>query len=204
MTTAVGESVDPIAKYLDGTARAIGALRVGDVAQVVEVLVDARSRRATVFLLGNGGSAATASHMMNDLTKMTRHDGAPPFRAIALTDCVPLMTAWANDDDYAAMFVRQLESLLEPTDVVLAVSTSGNSPNVVRALEYARERGAATIGFTGQDGGHMRELVDVCVYTPTDNIGQQEDAHLALAHAVAFAVRDRARHAGAYADTGSR
>lgn len=189
-----GITIGTIADYLSGSARAIGSLPATEVTRVVDALLGAWERGATVFLLGNGGSAATASHMMNDLTKMTRCEGQPPFRAIALTDCVPLMTAWANDDDFANIFVRQLDVFLRPTDVVLAISTSGNSPNIVKAVEFARDRGAVTLGFSGRHGGRMRADVDICVCVPSDDIGQQEDAHLALAHAVAFAIRDRVRH----------
>ena len=152
---------------------------------VIHVLMDAWRERRQIFLLGNGGSAATASHMANDLNKLTIVPGQPRFKAIALTDNVPLMTAWGNDTAYENIFVEQLLNFLEPGDVVIGISTSGNSPNVLKALQVAREHGAVTVGFTGRDGGRLRHLVDHCIFIPSDHIGRQEDAHLILDHVIA-------------------
>jgi len=157
---------------------------------VIHVLMDAQQRGARVFLLGNGGSAATASHMANDLNKLTIVDGQPRFKAIALTDNVPLMTAWGNDTAYENIFVEQMLNFLEPGDVVVGISTSGNSGNVVRALEVAREYGAITVGFIGRDGGQLRHVADHCVFVPSDHIGQQEDVHMVLDHVIANTLRD--------------
>ncbi|MDE0828154.1 MAG: SIS domain-containing protein [Vicinamibacterales bacterium] len=182
-----------ITRYLTETAAAIAGLPAADIEKAVDVLFEAWHREGTVYIVGNGGSAATASHVMNDLTKLTRVPGRRPFRALALTDNVPLMTAWANDEEFANIFVRQLETFLGPSDVVAAISTSGNSLNIVRAVEFARDRGAMTLAFAGRHGGRMRAIVDVCVCVPSDDIGQQEDAHLALSHVVSYAIRERVR-----------
>ena len=186
-----------IARYLTEVADAIRAMPAADIEKAVDILFEAWRRERTAYIIGNGGSAATGSHMMNDLTKLARVPGHRPLRALALTDNVPLMTAWANDEEFANIFVRQLETFLRPSDVVLAISTSGNSSNIVRAVEFARDRGAATLGFAGRHGGRMRAIVDVCVCVPSDDIGQQEDAHLALSHVMSYAIRERVRaHAG--------
>ncbi|HID24182.1 MAG TPA: SIS domain-containing protein [Planctomycetaceae bacterium] len=139
--------------------------------------------------MGNGGSAATASHMANDFNKLTIVPGQPRFKAIALTDNVPLMTAWGNDTAYENIFVEQLLNFLEPGDVVIGISTSGNSPNVLKALQVAREHGAVTVGFTGRDGGQLKHLVDHCILVPSDHIGQQEDMHMVLDHVIATTLR---------------
>jgi len=137
-----------------------------------------------IFILGNGGSASTASHIANDLSKATIVPGMPRLKVISLTDNVALMTAWANDSSYDAIFREQLENLLEPGDVVLGISASGNSPNVIRAMEFARQHGAVTIGWTGLNGGQLKFVADLCVRVPTDDVGMIESAHLVLDHLV--------------------
>ncbi len=183
--------VEAVDAYLRQLAAALGALSRETVAVVVDMLLAAGEAGRRIYLVGNGGSAATASHMANDLNKQASVPGRPLFRAIALTDNVPLITAWGNDADYAECFARQLANHVEPGDVVIAFSTSGRSPNIVRAVELARQAGACTIGFTGADGGALLALVDCCVRVPSDNVGQQEDAHLALNHAISVAIRAR-------------
>jgi D-sedoheptulose 7-phosphate isomerase len=156
-----------------------------------DALLACRVRGGTVFVVGNGGSAATASHFACDLAKGTRVPGTRPFRVVSLADSVPLLTAWANDTSYARVFAEQLEPLVRPGDVVVAISASGNSPNVLAAAEVAREAGAITIALTGESGGRLRLLADVLVRVPADPIEQVEDAHLAVAHSVCVALRAR-------------
>jgi D-sedoheptulose 7-phosphate isomerase len=139
--------------------------------------------------MGNGGSAATASHMANDLNKLAIVPEQPRFRAISLSDNVPCMTAWANDSAYEDIFAEQLSNFLDPGDVVIAISASGNSPNVIKAIRLAREMGAITIGFTGKDGGQLKPLVDICLCIPSDHLGVQEDGHIILDHVIANALR---------------
>ncbi|MFN2251655.1 MAG: SIS domain-containing protein, partial [Anaerolineae bacterium] len=116
------------------------------------------------------------------------------FRAFALTDNVPLLTAWSNDAEYAEVFAGQLANHVEPGDVVIGISTSGESENVLRALVLAREYGAVTVGFTGDHGGQLRDLVDWCVFVPSGHIGRQEDVHLALDHVITSAIKARLQH----------
>jgi D-sedoheptulose 7-phosphate isomerase len=153
------------------------------------MFLDAYRQGQTVFLFGNGGSASLASHMSCDLAKGTASGSLARLRAVALTDNVALMTAWANDSHYENIFTGQLESLLVPGDVAFAISASGNSPNILSALTFARRRGAATAGISGFQGGKMKALCDICVVVPSDNMQIIEDLHLSIAHAVFRVVR---------------
>lgn len=181
--------LDLIDTYLNGVERAVRNLSRDQIGTVVQLLLVARRRGARVFILGNGGSAATASHMANDLNKGTIVTGGPRFKAIALTDNVPLMTAWGNDTVYENIFVEQLLNFLESGDVVIGISASGNSPNVLKALQVAQQYGAITVGFTGQDGGRLKQLADHCICVPSDNMGQQEDGHMILDHVITDTLR---------------
>ena len=183
--------MDLIDTYLAELEGVIHDLSRDEVRAVADALMDNWRARRQLFILGNGGSAATASHMMSDMNKFTRVEGKHRFRAIALTDNVPLMTAVGNDASYTDIFVEPLQNLLQPGDLVIAISASGNSPNVVRAVEYARAGGARVIGFCGHPGGRLAELADLRVIVPSDRIGQQEDGHVILNHVLSFALRAR-------------
>lgn len=187
----LGNGMDAVERYLNEAEAAIRGIDRGDARRVVDALYEAWAGGRQIFIVGNGGSASTASHMMNDLSKFTRCEGRPRIRAIALTDNVPLMTAYANDQSYDDVFVEQLRTLMREGDVLVAISGSGNSPNVVRAVEYARGHGARAIGLCGYPGGRLAELADLRVIVPATHIGQQEDGHLVLNHAIAMALRER-------------
>jgi len=174
-------------------AQVLEGLPWPQVERALELLHAARLRRATVFICGNGGSAATASHFVNDLNKGANAQGAPRFRAIGLMDNLPLLTAWSNDASYAEAFVEPLRNLARPGDLLVALSGSGNSPNVLQAVRYAREIGMVIIGFTGGQGGQLAALVDVAVLAPTASMEQIEDAHMVLEHAMIGALRARAQ-----------
>ena len=180
---------DPIDQYLLELAQTINQLSRESIWAVTNVLLAAWQRGSQIFILGNGGSAATASHMANDLNKLTIVPGKQRFKTIALTDNVPLMTAWGNDSSYIDIFSEQMLNFLQPADVVISISASGNSPNVLKAVQVAHENGAITIGFTGHPGGKLREMVDYCVMIPSDHIGQQEDGHMILDHVIANTLR---------------
>ena len=143
--------------------------------------------------MGNGGSAATASHFALDLAKNTIVPGAPRLKAISLTDHVPLITAWSNDTAYKHIFAEQLANMIEPGDVVIGISASGNSQNVINALQLAKESHAATIGLLGAKGGRIKDIVDVYILAPGHNIEQEEDAHLILAHVITRHMREVVR-----------
>lgn len=161
--------------------------------EIVEELLHRYEHGKAVFLFGNGGSAALASHIACDLGKGTLVNGNSQtrFRAVALTDNIPLMTAWANDSSYERIFAEQLSNLISPGDVAFAISGSGNSPNVLSALQVARAAGAVTVGLTGFQGGKMKPLCDYCVVVPSNNMQIIEDFHLSVAHAMFSVIRDR-------------
>ncbi|MDQ7844118.1 MAG: SIS domain-containing protein [Armatimonadota bacterium] len=178
-------------QYIASLQSQLAALAQADLLRVEALLLRARAEGRTIFILGNGGSAATASHMANDLNKGATVGDRPRFRALALTDNVPLITAWANDTHYGNVFVEQLANFFQPGDVVVAISGSGNSPNVLAAVEWAARRGAVTIGFTGGDGGQLRRLVACPVVVPSHKMEQIEDMHLILSHALCVSLRAR-------------
>jgi len=162
-----------------------------DVDRVAGLLVHAYEHERSIFLFGNGGSAALASHFACDLGKGTVNGSKKRFRVMALTDNVPLMTAWANDSKYEDIFAEQLANFAQRGDVTFAISGSGNSPNVLRALRLAQELGSTTIGLTGFAGGKMRALCDACIVVPCDNMQIIEDLHLCVAHSLFTCVRAR-------------
>jgi D-sedoheptulose 7-phosphate isomerase len=171
--------------YLSYLADVLRQLDESAVAAFIHTLVDARERGAHIFFFGNGGSAATASHFANDIAVGSR-SWDKPFRAISLTDNVAMITAIANDYGYEEIFVRQLSLYMRARDVVVAISASGNSPNVLRAVEYANTHCGVTVGLTGFDGGQLQRLVRVNVHAPTvkGEYGPTEDVHMILDHLV--------------------
>lgn len=160
-----------------------------DVDRVANLLVRAYEQGRSIFLFGNGGSAALASHFACDLGKGTVNGSKKRFRVMALTDNVPLMTAWANDAKYEDIFAEQLANFVRPRDIAFAISGSGNSPNVLQALRTAKAVGATTIGLAGFAGGKMRALCDACIVIPCDNMQIIEDLHLCVAHSLFTCVR---------------
>lgn len=171
--------------YLDYLSEVLAQLDVTAIAAFTEVLLQARARGARIFFIGNGGSATTASHFANDIAIGTRV-WAKPFRATSLTDNVAVLTAIANDYGYSEIFTLQLKTQMAPGDVVVAISASGNSSNVVQAVEYANAHGAITVGLTGFDGGQLKRLAQFVVHVPTNKgeYGPAEDVHMILDHLV--------------------
>ncbi|MGI0054697.1 MAG: D-sedoheptulose-7-phosphate isomerase [Thermoplasmata archaeon] len=163
------------------------------VARIVPELRRARREGRTIFFLGNGGSAATASHFVTDIAKATMGKTLEPgrrYRCLALNDNVPSITAWANDFDYDLVFAEQLRTLGGAGDVVVAISGSGNSPNVLAAVEVARAGGMFTIGLTGIGGGQLRSMVDVALVVPSNSMQHTEDVHLSICHLLTAYLRD--------------
>src|ERR1700694_48881 len=139
------------------------AISLSDLQKVLRILEEGYHHGHRIFVMGNGGSAATASHFALDLAKNTIMPGAPRVKAISLTDHVPLITAWSNDTHYEHIFAEQLANLIEPGDVVIGISASGNSPNVINAVKLAQRSRATTIGLLGATGGKLKSIVDVAV-----------------------------------------
>ena len=180
---------EQIERYIDQMGQTLQKLPLDKIARLAEILAQARKEGRRVFVFGNGGSAATASHFACDLGKGTVREGMPRFKVIALNDNMPTFSAYANDFGYETVFAEPLASLSEPGDVAIGISTSGNSANVLRAMEVARERGLVTVGLTGFQGGQLKDKVDLCIIVPSDSMQQVEDVHLVILHAVFLALR---------------
>jgi len=180
-------------EYFAAYGQVLANLPYRDIDKAIAEIMAAYDRGSSIFTFGNGGSAALASHLACDLGKGTiiGQNGHKRFRVLALTDNIPLMTAWANDDCYDQVFAQQLENFVVPGDLAFAISGSGNSPNVLRGLELAREHGARTLGLTGYKGGKMKALCDVCVVLPSDNMQIIEDFHLSVTHAISSVIRQK-------------
>ena len=163
----------------------LARIDTAQITQFIEALLDARTRGITIFFIGNGGSAATASYLADDIATGTAVY-TQPFRAVSLTDNVPVLGAIGNEFGYQDVFVRPLRVLGRKGDVVVAISASGNSSNVVSALEYAASAGIKTVAVTAFDGGHMKRMADLSVHVPTEpkEYGPAEDAHMMLDHLV--------------------
>ena len=188
--------MDHIRTYVLQLHETLDGLPVEQIEQVIRILEDARQERRQVFIMGNGGSASTASHFVCDLAKNTRRKDCPRFCAIGLTDNMAIFSAYANDEGYESVFAEQLASLVHPGDIVIAISASGNSPNVLRAVELGNEMGATTVGLTGFDGGRLGSLVSVHINVPSNVIEHVEDVHLSLEHMICKALREEIRPIG--------
>lgn len=180
-------------QYYTGLERALRQLPATAIAEVAQLLLDCHREGGTVFPVGNGGSAATASHFACDLSKGTHQAGFPRFRVVAITDNVPIITAWGNDKHYDCVFAEQLEALVRPKDVVVLISASGNSPNILLAADAARSKEARTVAFTGRTGGKVRDLVDLTIPIAADGMEPVEDGHLVLCHSICVSLRNRLR-----------
>jgi D-sedoheptulose 7-phosphate isomerase len=182
----------PVSAWLQTCAEAITAINPDAVTRAARVLIETRQRDGTIFIAGNGGSASTASHLALDLQKAGRPAGGRGTRALALSDSIGLVTAWGNDTSFDRVFAEQLDVLARPGDVLVVISVSGSSPNLLALLEVAARRGVATIGLLGRSGGRALPLVDVPVLVPSDDYGWVESAHVVLHHVLTYAVRDAA------------
>lgn len=171
--------------YLEYLQSVLSKIDATEIAGFIETLLEARRKGVSVFMIGNGGSAATASHFANDIAIGT-NSYEQPFRVISLTDNTPVLTALANDFGYDEIFVRQLQVLAKKDDVLVGISASGNSSNLVKAFEFAKDAGIKTVAITAFDGGKMKAIADEGVHVPTEpkEYGPAEDAHMILDHLV--------------------
>ena len=185
--------MEPINRYFSELEQMLQAISLPHLETVLRLLEEAYHNGRRIFIMGNGGSAATASHFALDLAKNTIMPGAPRLKAISLTDHVPLITAWSNDIAYEHIFSEQLANMIEPGDVVIGISTSGNSPNVINALNLAKQYRATTVGLLGAKGGKIKDMVDAYILAPGQNIEQEEDAHMILAHVITRHMREVVR-----------
>lgn len=181
--------MEQIHDYIFDLKATLDLLPLEPIREAIMVLHTARLNNRQVFIMGNGGSASTASHFVCDLAKNTRKPGWPHFRVLGLADNMASLSAYANDEGYENVFAQQLASFVQPADVVIGISTSGNSRNVLEAIELANRANATTIGFTGFDGGRLGKLVDLNIHVPSQCIEQVEDIHLMLEHLMCTNLR---------------
>ena len=181
------------AAYIRENERLLASLNPAEIASVITLMRKARDAGKRIFAIGNGGSASTASHFVNDLGKGASMGRHARFKVIPLTDNVAWMTALSNDLSYEDVFVEQLRNFAEPGDVLLAISGSGNSENVLRAVRFANGRGCHTVGFSGFGGGELKALARHCIVVESDHMGRVEDVHLMLQHIVCYYFMDAER-----------
>lgn len=179
-----------VMRYRDDVLRAIETVDLNKVSQAIEVFEYAYAERRQIFVCGNGGSASTASHFVCDMLKGASLHRPARFRIMALTDSVPTLTAYSNDVGYECVFVEQLKNFAQPGDVVMAISGSGNSPNVLHAIEYGNTVGCRTIGLTGRDGGKLGPLAQINIQVSNPHMGRIEDAHMVTCHMISYHFMD--------------
>jgi D-sedoheptulose 7-phosphate isomerase len=175
--------------YLESLITAIEHFDSEGFLKMVEMLKEARRARNNVFVIGNGGSASSASHIANDWIKNTRQKGKPDLKVLTIND-IAIFSAYANDEGYESVYAEQIRSFGEEGDILITMSTSGNSPNILKAIQAAKEMGIKTIGWTGKTGGKMRNEVDLCLGTTSDYCGMIEDMHMIFGHIITIALSD--------------
>ena len=187
---------EPLKEYLNSLKEAIAELDLNALERIVDTLLEAQVNARQIFLFGNGGSAITASHFTCDLAKTAAVPGKPPLRAICLTDNIALITAIANDISYNDIFVEQMSMLWNDGDLAIGISASGNSPNVIKAMEYANDHSGRTIGICGFGGGKLAKIVDLHITFSSYNYGVVEDMHLIINHLISQAFQQRLQSEG--------
>ncbi len=189
-----------VRRFLAEFAEVAERFPVDDIDKAIELLFDAWKNEGKVFIIGNGGSASTATHFACDLAKTTIVEGKKRFKVISLTDNVPLITALMNDEGPASIFIEQLRNLLTEGDVVVAISVHGGSgqdkagpwsQNLLAALQYAKDSGARTIGLAGFDGGAFKKMADVCIVVPADSTPYVESWHATLEHLISSCLKEK-------------
>lgn len=183
--------MEQISDYITVLQKTMDQLPQHLIAEVINILHDARMAGRQVFIMGNGGSASTATHFVCDLAKNTRHQGLPHFRVIGLTDNMAIFSAYANDEGYDQVFSQQLANLVRPNDIVIGISASGNSANVLNGIEEAKKYQTKTIAFTGFSGGRLGPMVDINIHVDSNIIEHVEDVHLMLEHMIVKTLKER-------------
>jgi len=189
-----------VRRFLNEFAEVAERFPVNDVDKAINILFEAWKNEGKIFIIGNGGSASTATHFACDLAKTTIVEGKKRFKVISLTDNVPLLTALMNDEGPASIFIEQLRNLLTKGDVVVAISVHGGSgqdkagpwsQNLLAALQYAKDNGAKTLGFAGFDGGAFKKMADVCIVVPADSTPYVESWHATLEHLISSCLKEK-------------
>jgi D-sedoheptulose 7-phosphate isomerase len=177
--------------YFSRLSETLNQLNIQIIEKLVDILLEARDKEHTIFIFGNGGSAATASHIAGDFLKGISYELDRRFRVMCLTDNTSGITAISNDLGYEDIFIEQLKAFLKRDDLVIGISGSGNSENVVRAMEYAAGHGARTIAVCGYKGGRMKEMADLVIHVPVQDMEITEDVHIIIFHAIKQALNKR-------------
>jgi len=180
--------VKNVQDYYQAVSDALLRLPEDPVNEIIAALKQARAEKRRIFIFGNGGSAASASHFVVDVIKSTIRPDQPRYKIICLNDNMPTVTAYSNDVSYEVIFSEPLAALAEPGDVAIAISGSGNSPNVLRAMDTAKDMNLTRIGLTGFAGGKLKDKCDMCVIVPSDSMQVIEDAHLVVLHSIFLAL----------------
>jgi D-sedoheptulose 7-phosphate isomerase len=179
--------------YKADLLKTIDSIDLSKVSQAIEWFKETRDAGKHIFVCGNGGSASTASHFACDIVKGASFNRQSRFRIMALTDQLPTLTAYANDVCYDAVFVEQLKNFAQPGDLFMGISGSGNSPNVLRAIEYANQAGCRTVALTGRDGGKLGPMAQLNIQVPVPHMGRIEDAHMVVCHMIGYYFMDTER-----------
>lgn len=178
------------ATYLESLQQTLAGIPADKVSEAIEWMRQTREEGRTIFTCGNGGSASTASHFVCDVLKGASFNRPKRFKIMALTDSLPTLTAYSNDVSYDCVFVEQLKNFGQPGDLLISISGSGNSPNVLRAVEYANQAGIKTIGLTGRDGGQLGRLSQLEINVADPHMGRIEDGHMIVCHMMAYYFMD--------------
>ena len=190
MATSTADALSTAAafsqQYKDSLARAMETVDLNAVGRAAQILADARDQNRHIFVCGNGGSASTASHFVCDMVKGASFNREQRFRIMALTDSLPTITAYSNDVSYECVFAEQLKNFAQPGDVFIAISGSGNSPNVLCAMDYANSIGCYTIALTGRDGGKLGAMANLEIRAAEPHMGRIEDAHMIVCHMLCY------------------
>lgn len=189
--TAAATGTDFGQEYKSKLFRSLDTVDLNAVGEAIEILGDARRNNRHIFVCGNGGSASTASHFACDIVKGASFNRESRFRIMALTDSLPTITAYSNDVSYECVFAEQLKNFAQPGDVLIAISGSGNSPNVLRAIEYANSIGCKTIALTGRDGGKLGPLAQLEIRVREQHMGRIEDGHMIICHMLCYYFMDQ-------------
>jgi D-sedoheptulose 7-phosphate isomerase len=176
--------------YKTDLLKTVEAIDLDKVSQAIDWFTQARADGRHIFVCGNGGSSSTASHFVCDMVKGASFGRPARFRIMTLADQTPTLTAYANDVGYDAVFVEQLKNFAQPGDLFLAISGSGNSPNVLRAMEYANQAGCRTMALTGRDGGRLGPMAQLNIQVPVPHMGRIEDAHMIVCHMICYYFMD--------------
>ena len=182
-----------IDEYLDQQIKTISKLKESTetIQKILEIILEARNNEKRIYVMGNGGSASTATHFVSDLLKTSITKDEKRFKAISLSDNIPVILAWSNDKSFDTIFVEQLKNLLQEGDVAIAISGSGNSQNVINAINYSNEINAKTISLTGMDGGKLSEISKINLTIPNNNMLTIETMYLCVCHLLTTLIREK-------------